>query len=151
MEQILVSSLTGYGSSFVEPRVELGARFGHLLRASPSLSSPSEVLSSPRLTCSHLLLHAERFLDIHQISLALATLLSKDNSLLQIINSFEAINFESVRNHVALVSYRVLLTLHPANEADSTDTYGIYSPTSRCATAAQNSSCRSSRSTSARC
>ena len=94
---------------------------------------------------------AERFLDIHQISLALATLLSKDNSLLQIINSFEAINFESVRNHVALVSYRVLLTLHPANEADSTDTYGIYSPTSRCATAAQNSSCRSSRSTSARC
>lgn len=35
LEQILVSSLDTYGATFVEPKVELGARFGHLLRTPP--------------------------------------------------------------------------------------------------------------------
>ena len=32
MEKILLVSLEGYGNTFVEPKVELGARFGHLVR-----------------------------------------------------------------------------------------------------------------------
>jgi regulatory factor X len=31
MEKILLVSLEGYGNTFVEPKVELGARFGHLV------------------------------------------------------------------------------------------------------------------------
>lgn len=31
MEKILLVSLDGYGTTFVEPKVELGARFGHLV------------------------------------------------------------------------------------------------------------------------
>lgn len=31
MEKILLLSLEGYGNTFVEPKVELGARFGHLV------------------------------------------------------------------------------------------------------------------------
>lgn len=33
MEKILLASLDGYGNTFVEPKVELGARFGHLICA----------------------------------------------------------------------------------------------------------------------
>lgn len=32
MEKILLVALEGYGNTFVEPKVELGARFGHLVR-----------------------------------------------------------------------------------------------------------------------
>ena len=32
MEKILLTALEGYGNTFVEPKVELGARFGHLVR-----------------------------------------------------------------------------------------------------------------------
>lgn len=32
MEKILLMALDNYGSTFVEPKVELGARFGHLVR-----------------------------------------------------------------------------------------------------------------------
>ena len=32
MEKILLMSLEHYGNTFVEPKVELGARFGHLVR-----------------------------------------------------------------------------------------------------------------------
>jgi regulatory factor X, other len=32
MEKVLLQALEGYGSTFVEPKVELGARFGHLVR-----------------------------------------------------------------------------------------------------------------------
>ena len=35
MEKILVSALDSYGNTFVEPKVELGARFGHLIREWP--------------------------------------------------------------------------------------------------------------------
>jgi regulatory factor X len=31
MEQILLVALDQYGNTFVEPKVELGARFGHLV------------------------------------------------------------------------------------------------------------------------
>ena len=31
MEKILLVALANYGSTFVEPKVELGARFGHLV------------------------------------------------------------------------------------------------------------------------
>ena len=31
MEKILLVALETYGSTFVEPKVELGARFGHLV------------------------------------------------------------------------------------------------------------------------
>ena len=31
MEKILLAALEGYGNTFVEPKVELGARFGHLI------------------------------------------------------------------------------------------------------------------------
>lgn len=31
MEKVLLSTLEGYGNTFVEPKVELGARFGHLV------------------------------------------------------------------------------------------------------------------------
>jgi regulatory factor X len=33
MEKILLAALDGYGNTFVEPKVELGARFGHLICA----------------------------------------------------------------------------------------------------------------------
>ena len=33
MEKILLLALEGYGTTFVEPKVELGARFGHLVCA----------------------------------------------------------------------------------------------------------------------
>lgn len=32
MERILLDALESYGNTFVEPKVELGARFGHLIR-----------------------------------------------------------------------------------------------------------------------
>lgn len=40
MEQILLVALDNYGNTFVEPKVELGARFGHLVCAfcSPPIS-----------------------------------------------------------------------------------------------------------------
>lgn len=31
MEKILLMALDNYGNTFVEPKVELGARFGHLV------------------------------------------------------------------------------------------------------------------------
>jgi regulatory factor X, other len=38
MEKILLMALDNYGSTFVEPKVELGARFGHLVCKSAPLS-----------------------------------------------------------------------------------------------------------------
>ncbi len=35
MEKILLVALESYGNTFVEPKVELGARFGHLVRKCP--------------------------------------------------------------------------------------------------------------------
>lgn len=41
MEKILLVALEGYGNTFVEPKVELGARFGHLVCKSSELASNS--------------------------------------------------------------------------------------------------------------
>ncbi|KAG8808152.1 hypothetical protein FRC18_005171 [Serendipita sp. 400] len=40
MEKILLVALANYGSTFVEPKVELGARFGHLVCESALLPAP---------------------------------------------------------------------------------------------------------------
>lgn len=45
MEKILLVALEDYGNTFVEPKVELGARFGHLVCTSPSVSL--DLLVSP--------------------------------------------------------------------------------------------------------
>ena len=47
MEKVLLLSLENYGNTFVEPKVELGARFGHLVC---KLCLRFQTLSSP-LTC----------------------------------------------------------------------------------------------------
>lgn len=42
MEKILLVALENYGNTFVEPKVELGARFGHLVCKSHSLETFSQ-------------------------------------------------------------------------------------------------------------
>ncbi|KAI0045297.1 hypothetical protein FA95DRAFT_131200 [Auriscalpium vulgare] len=76
MEKILLVSLENYGNTFVEPKVELGARFGHLVL---------------------------RFLDIYQVTQALNTVLTNQKQLAEMRRSWEKIDFESVRNQSALV------------------------------------------------
>ncbi|KZS97588.1 hypothetical protein SISNIDRAFT_521649 [Sistotremastrum niveocremeum HHB9708] len=76
MEKILLAALEGYGNTFVEPKVELGARFGHLVL---------------------------RFLDIFQVTQALSTVLTNPKQLSDMRRSWLAIDFESVRNQSALV------------------------------------------------
>jgi len=68
--------LENYGNTFVEPKVELGARFGHLVL---------------------------RFLDIYQVTQALSTVLNNPKQLLEMRRSWSKIDFESVRNQSALV------------------------------------------------
>ncbi|TFY83610.1 hypothetical protein EWM64_g408 [Hericium alpestre] len=76
MEKILLVSLESYGNTFVEPKVELGARFGHLVL---------------------------RFLDIYQVTQALTTVLTNQKQLAEMRRAWEKIDFESVRNQSALV------------------------------------------------
>jgi len=76
MEKILLVALEHYGNTFVEPKVELGARFGHLVL---------------------------RFLDIYQVTQALSTVLSNPKQLSEMRRSWSKIDFESVRNQSALV------------------------------------------------
>lgn len=76
MENILVAALNGYGKTFCEPKVELGARFGHLVL---------------------------RFLDIYQVTQALNTVLTSSKQLTEMRRSWQKIDFESVRNQSALV------------------------------------------------
>ncbi|KZT12739.1 uncharacterized protein LAESUDRAFT_13667 [Laetiporus sulphureus 93-53] len=76
MEKILLVALEGYGNTFVEPKVELGARFGHLVL---------------------------RFLDIYQVTQALSTVLTNPKQLSDMRRSWQKIDFESVRNQSALV------------------------------------------------
>ncbi|PCH41203.1 hypothetical protein WOLCODRAFT_70581 [Wolfiporia cocos MD-104 SS10] len=76
MEKILLVALEGYGNTFVEPKVELGARFGHLVL---------------------------RFLDIYQVTQALSTVLTNPKQLADMRRSWQKIDFESVRNQSALV------------------------------------------------
>lgn len=76
MENILIIALDGYGKTFLEPKVELGARFGHLVL---------------------------RFLDIYQVTQALNTVLTNQKQLSDMRRSWTKIDFESVRNQSALV------------------------------------------------
>ncbi|KAI0750847.1 hypothetical protein C8Q80DRAFT_1154280 [Daedaleopsis nitida] len=76
MEKILLVALDSYGNTFVEPKVELGARFGHLVL---------------------------RFLDIYQVTQALNTVLTNQKQLTDMRRSWQKIDFESVRNQSALV------------------------------------------------
>lgn len=76
MEKILLVSLEHYGNTFVEPKVELGARFGHLVL---------------------------RFMDIYQVTQALNTVLTNPKQLVEMRRSWAKIDFESVRNQSALV------------------------------------------------
>ncbi|KAF8655239.1 hypothetical protein AX16_003143 [Volvariella volvacea WC 439] len=76
MEKILLIALENYGNTFVEPKVELGARFGHLVL---------------------------RFLDIYQVTQALNTVLTNQKQLADMRRSWQKVDFESVRNQSALV------------------------------------------------
>ncbi|KAL0950021.1 hypothetical protein HGRIS_010029 [Hohenbuehelia grisea] len=76
MEKILLAALENYGNTFLEPKVELGARFGHLVL---------------------------RFLDIYQVTQALTTVLTNQKQLTEMRRSWSKIDFESVRNQSALV------------------------------------------------
>jgi regulatory factor X len=76
MEKILLVALENYGNTFVEPKVELGARFGHLVL---------------------------RFLDIYQVTQALNTVLTNQKQLAEMRKSWQKVDFESVRNQSALV------------------------------------------------
>ncbi|KAL1747446.1 hypothetical protein HDZ31DRAFT_31838 [Schizophyllum fasciatum] len=76
MEKILVAALDSYGNTFVEPKVELGARFGHLIL---------------------------RFLDIYQVIQALNTVLTNPKQLGEMRRSWQKVDFDSVRNQSALV------------------------------------------------
>jgi regulatory factor X len=76
MEKILLAALENYGNTFVEPKVELGARFGHLVL---------------------------RFLDIYQVTQALNTVLTNQKQLAEMRRSWHKVDFESVRNQSALV------------------------------------------------
>ncbi|KAH9482670.1 DNA-binding protein RFX2 [Psilocybe cubensis] len=76
MEKVLLQALEGYYNTFVEPKVELGARFGHLVL---------------------------RFLDIYQVTQALNTVLTNQKQLSEMRRSWQKVDFESVRNQSALV------------------------------------------------
>ncbi|KAG6900962.1 hypothetical protein C0993_004399 [Termitomyces sp. T159_Od127] len=76
MEKILLVALEQYGNTFVEPKVELGARFGHLVL---------------------------RYLDIYQVTQALNTVLTNQKQLAEMRRSWQKVDFESVRNQSALV------------------------------------------------
>ena len=54
MEKILLVALENYGNTFVEPKVELGARFGHLVCASLSLRFSLSSLCSSLSSLSHI-------------------------------------------------------------------------------------------------
>ena len=94
MEKILLVALEGYGNTFVEPKVELGARFGHLVRKCQqhlTIDVPPDLLTSVR------------YLDIYQVTQALNTVLTNPKQLAEMRRSWQKIDFESVRNQSALV------------------------------------------------
>lgn len=94
MEKILLVALEGYGNTFVEPKVELGARFGHLVCTSTFFLSLSKAA---------LMMVTVRFLDIYQVTQALNTVLTNQKQLAEMRRSWTKVDFESVRNQSALV------------------------------------------------
>lgn len=95
MEKILLAALEGYGNTFVEPKVELGARFGHLICALTILVLLQSLFSTMPIVV--------RFLDIYQVTQALNTVLTNPKQLADMRRSWEKVDFESVRNQSALV------------------------------------------------
>lgn len=94
MEKILLLALENYGTTFKEPKVELGARFGHLV------CKWSVHVSTTALITLALVV---RFLDIFQVTQALTTVLSNPKQLADMRRSWNNVDFESVRNQAALV------------------------------------------------
>jgi regulatory factor X, other len=94
MEKILLVALENYGNTFVEPKVELGARFGHLVCKFQILLRQSGVLNFS---------FPVRFLDIYQVTQALNTVLTNQKQLAEMRRSWTKVDFESVRNQSALV------------------------------------------------
>ena len=92
----MLVALEGYGSTFVEPKVELCARFGHLLGTLLNSSSDMDLI-----TCCCTV----RFLDIYQVTQALSSVMSLSNprQLLDMSRAWREIDFESIRNQAALV------------------------------------------------
>ncbi len=99
MEKILLVALDSYGNTFVEPKVELGARFGHLVCAWHLHSKTFSAESSLTLSFCH----AVRFLDMYQVTQALSTVLTNPKQLIEMRRSWEKVDFDSVRNQSALV------------------------------------------------
>lgn len=93
MEKVLLSALDGYGNTFVEPKVELGARFGHLV-CKLLVGSELSIISC---------IFPVRFLDMFQVTQALQTVLTNPKQLADMRRSWQNIDFESVRNQSALV------------------------------------------------
>jgi regulatory factor X, other len=97
MEKILLLALENYGSTFVEPKVELGARFGHLV------CEYDLWLSDRRDEYANVAPPPVRFLDIYQVTQALATVLQNPKQMTDMRRAWTEIDFESVRNQSALV------------------------------------------------
>ena len=97
MEKILLVALENYGNTFVEPKVELGARFGHLVCESPL----TNLCRDADTQCW--VFFTVRFLDIYQVTQALNTVLTNQKQLAEMRRSWQKVDFESVRNQSALV------------------------------------------------
>ncbi|KAG0146841.1 hypothetical protein CROQUDRAFT_700798 [Cronartium quercuum f. sp. fusiforme G11] len=77
MEQVIIVALESYSGSFVGPKIELAARFGHLI---------------------------VRHLGICQLAQALSGIFSNSQSLKDMAEAWDGIDFEAVRNQAALVT-----------------------------------------------
>lgn len=77
MEQVIIVALESFPSNFVSPKIELAARFGHLII---------------------------RHLGICQLAGALATVFSSPTAVREMLLAWDSIDFEAVRNQAALVT-----------------------------------------------
>lgn len=77
MEQVIIVALESYSGSFVGPKIELAARFGHLI---------------------------VRHLGICQLAQALSGIFANPQSLKDMAEAWDGIDFEAVRNQAALVT-----------------------------------------------
>lgn len=77
MEQVIIAALDNFASAFVGPKIELAARFGHLV---------------------------VRNLGICQLAQALSGIFSNPANLKDMAEAWDGIDFEAVRNQAALVT-----------------------------------------------
>ncbi|PLW16673.1 hypothetical protein PCANC_13338 [Puccinia coronata f. sp. avenae] len=77
MEQVIIAALENFPSTFVGPKIELAARFGHLV---------------------------VRNLGICQLAQALSGIFSNPSNLKEMAEAWDGIDFEAVRNQAALVT-----------------------------------------------